>query len=101
MPLCLKCSADGRQPNCRNCASLAPIPAHRKIANAARTLVREFKANDPEIQEARRKAAEFRLKEEMRVARAEERRNQWRRHDRASKNGPCPIVKCPCRTEVK
>lgn len=99
MAICLKCSVAGRQPNCRNCADLAPIPAHKRIAQAARNMVSNFKATDPEIQEQRRKAAEYQQREELRAAAREIRRNEWRRHDRASKNGPCPIVKCPCRTE--
>lgn len=102
MKLCLVCSAYGKRPNCANCRSLSPLPEHRRIADAARSMVREFRDTDPEIQEQRRKAAEFYAKEEIRVAKVDAKRNAWKKHDRITHSGaPCPLNSCPCKEAAK
>lgn len=100
MPLCLPCAIRKRD-NCPACASLAPIPAHRRVSEAARTLIRNFRATDPATLENARKAAAFQLKEEAKQQRATHRRNLWKKHDRQQKYGEaCPISQCVCK-EVK
>lgn len=101
MSLCLKCALRGRRPNCGDCRSLAPVPARSRVADAARNMVRDFKATDSEILEQRRKAQEYRLREEKREIARVQRRADWRRHDQATKSGKCTITQCPCKEAVK
>lgn len=96
MSICLPCAIRRRR-NCQSCAALAPIPDHQRVARAARSMVSDYRANDPGHQEAIRKAAEYQLKEEMRAARQESTRNAWRRHDRRIEGGKqCDLSACPC-----